>query len=311
MPAFATHYLFSEEMMELLPDKLDFELVPSAVAIGTQGPDVFFFHRFLPLVMPGKARRKVGSAIHNCKPAELFDAFADYLAFSANKDVAKSFIYGYIMHYALDRKCHPFVYSLQERMVEKNKHLHHSTAHNRIEHNMDTYILNQKLGLNDPADFDYAKTLDTTYDALDEIGHLMAFVVPRVTEHHITEKEAIEAIKDTITMEKILRNKGNAIMNIASFLDILVSPVSKGYQFSSNINPKDLEKAKKYGNINKKLWFSPYKPDEKRYDSYLDLFDIAKDECVELLYGFEQICMGRTNGAEITQNISFLKGVEV
>lgn len=311
MPAFATHYLFSKEITDLISDKCDFDFVPVACSIGAQGPDVFFFHRCLPLFMPGRTRRKVGSAIHNCKPAELFDAFADYLAFSANKDVAKSFIYGYIMHYALDRKCHPFVYSFQERILEKNKFLHHSTAHNRIEHNMDTYILNLKLGLTDPADFDYARTIDAPYDVLDEIAHLVAFVVPRVTEYHITDKEALDAIKDTVTMEKILRNKGNIVKCIASILDVIISPVSKGYQFSSNINPKDLENSKKYGNINRKLWYSPYDPSEKRYESYIDLYDLAKDECIDLLDGFEQICKGYTNGKEVTQNISFLKGIEV
>lgn len=311
MPAFCTHYLFSEEMKDLILGNLDFNFVPSACAIGTQGPDVFFFHRFLPLAMPGKTRRKVGSAIHNCRPAELFDAFSDYLAFSANRDVAKSFIYGYIMHYALDRKCHPFVYSFQERILEKSKSLHHSTAHNRIEHNMDTYILNIKLGLDDPSDFDCAKTLEAHYDVLDEIAHLMAFVVPRVTQHHITEDEALQAIKDTIIMEKILRNKGNFLMRFVNILDVLISPLSKGYQLSSNINPKDLENSKKYGNINNKLWYSPYSPEEKRYESYLDLYDLAKDECLALLDGFEQICRGYASGMDVTHNISFLKGVEV
>lgn len=310
MPAFCTHYLFCEDMLKRV-DNLDFKMNKYACAIGTQGPDIFFFHRFLPIAMPGKAQRKIAGALHKCNPSELFDAFADYCAFSPNIDVAKSYIYGFIMHYALDRKCHPFVYAYQEKILEQTRYLHSSAAHNRIEHSMDTYILNVKLGLADPSDFDSAATFTMDYEVVDEIAHLMAFVIPRVTDCTITEKDVRLAIKDTITMQKVLRNKGNRFMKFTRLLDAVFGPLMKYYKFSSNINPKDLENAKKYGNIDNRVWYSPYQTDAPRYESYLDLFDLAKGECDDLIAGFEQIVKGYSSGREVTHSISFLTGVEV
>lgn len=309
MPAFATHYLFCEEMLELIDT--DFELVESACSIGTQGPDIFFFCRFLPVIMPGKPRARVASALHKCKPSALFDAFADYCVFSPNINIAKSYIYGFIMHYALDKSCHPFVYSFQERILRNNKKLHTSAAHNRIEHSMDTYFLHIKKGIDNPSNFDSAATFVADYSVIEEIGHLLAFVIPRVTSEAITEKECCTAIKDTITMQKILCDKSGTTLFVAKSLDLLFGPLMKYYKFSSNINPKDLENASKYANINNKLWFSPYQLDVPRYDSYVDLFNMAKEDCLNLLDGFEQMCKGHSNGLEVTKNISFLTGVEV
>lgn len=310
MPAFCTHYLFCDDMLKRLGN-LDFNMNEKACAIGTQGPDIFFFHRFLPIAMPGRAQRKVAGALHKCNPAELFDAFADYCAFSPNIDIAKSYIYGFIMHYALDRKCHPFVYAYQQKILDQSKYLHQSAAHNRVEHSMDTYILNVKLGLTDPSDFDCAGTFTKDYDVLEEIGHLMAFVIPRVTSCTVTEQDVKTAIKDTMTMENILRNKGNRFMSFTKLLDAVLGPVIKYYKFSSNINPKDLENAKKYGNIDNRVWYSPYQTDIARNESYLDLYDLAKGECDELIAGFEQIVKGYSTGRDVTNSISFLTGVEV
>lgn len=310
MPAFCTHYLFCDDMLKRVSN-IDFKMNEKACAIGTQGPDIFFFARFLPIVMPGKPNIKLASAIHKCKPAELFDAFADYCAFSPNIDVAKSYIYGFIMHYALDRKCHPFVYAYQQKILDQTKYLHSSGAHNRIEHSMDTYILNVKLGITDPSDFDSAATFTTDYDVMEEIAHLLAFVIPRVTEYSVTEQDIKYAIKDTITMQKVLRNKGNRFMTFTKMLDATLGPMIKYYKFSSNINPKDLENAKKYGNIDNRVWYSPYQADVARNESYLDLFDLAKDDCEELIAGFEQIVKGYSTGRDVTNNISFLTGVEV
>lgn len=310
MPAFCTHYLFCDDMLKGF-DNLDFNMNEKACAIGAQGPDIFFFHRFLPLIMPGRAQRKLAGAIHKCKPAELFDAFADYCAFSPNIDVARSYIYGFVMHYALDRRCHPFVYSYQQRILDQSKYLHSSAAHNRVEHSMDTYMLNLKLGIVDPSDFDCASTFTMDYDVLDEIAHLMAFVIPRATGYSVSEKDVKLAIKDTITMQKILRNKGNRFMRFTKLLDAILGPFIKYYKFSSNINPKDLENTKKYGNIDNRVWYSPYQADVARYESYVDLYEDAKSDCSDLIAGFEQITKGYSTGRDVTHNISFLTGVEV
>lgn len=297
-------------MKDFLIETADFNFNKDAAQIGTQGPDIFFFHRILPIAMPGFSMCKIGSALHRTKPAEIFEAFAEYCRISPSPNIAKSYIYGFIIHYALDRNCHPFVYCLQNKILENNKHIHKSSAHNRIEMAMDTYLLNKRMNISDTRSFDTAKTLDAPLEVIDEISHLLAFTIARVTTYSPKEKDIATAIADTKTMQKILRNKNGIIGGICRGFETIIGPVCGYYKFSAMIRPRDLEKAKKYGNINNMTWISPF-TGEKSNLSFEDLFLIAKKDAQNLIQGFNRLCKGYSNGYEITNNISFLTGTEV
>ena len=294
-------------MAEFLKCNADFEFSFSACAIGTQGPDIFFFHR---LFNRFKAKSKVGSALHRAKPSDILDAFSDYCKFSPNIDIAKSYMYGFILHYALDRKCHPFVYSFQEKISAKNTKIHPSAIHNRIEMAMDSYLLGKRLGISVPSDFDSAKTLTSDIEITEEISHLLSFVIPRVSTYSISEKEVGEAIRDTRLMQKLLRDKSGLLKSFLRIAETLLAPMIGHFKFSSMIKPKDLEKAKKYGNINNRGW-RPINSDKLCYDSFEDLFETAKTEAELMIMSFDKLCLGYLSGYEITNNISFLNGTEV
>lgn len=311
MPAFCTHYIFLEEMADFLKESADFKFNIDAAAIGTQGPDIFFFHRIIPVFMPGIPKSKVGSALHRAKPSAIFDAFRDYCRFSPDIDAAKSYMYGFIMHYALDRRCHPFVYSFQEKILQRNNHLHKSSAHNRIEMAMDTYLLSKHMNCNDPFEFDSSATITSDISVIEEISHLLSFVIPRVTDKQISEKEISQAILDTKRMQKILCDRSGFLKTVCRIAESLLAPLIGYYRFSAMIKPKDLEKAKKYGNINRQAWISPYDSGTFHNESFEDLFELSKADAKELISGFNRMCLGYSNGYEITHNISFLTGIEV
>jgi hypothetical protein len=72
-----------------------------------------------------------------------------------------------------------------------------------------------------------------------------------------------------------------------------------------------LEKSKKYGNINKYSWVSPYDSSINHNESFEDLFKLAVNDARDLICGFEKMCMGYSNGYDVTHNLSFLTGIEV
>ena len=72
------------------------------------------------------------------------------------------------------------------------------------------------------------------------------------------------------------------------------------------MRPRDLENAKKYGNINHEIWFSPFDSYEHN-ESFEDLFELAKQDAKIMIARFQ----AGDNTEEITNNISFLTGVEV
>lgn len=261
--------------------------------------------------MPGKSQRKAGSAMHRAKPSEIFDAFADYCSFSPDINIAKSYIYGFILHYALDRNCHPYIYSLQNRITDTNKKIHKNSAHNKIEHSIDSYMLNSHLGYCIPSDFDSASTISTLPEITDEISHLISFAVSRTTPYIVSEEEVLQSILDTKLCQKILRDKSG---NLAPFLTVsenIFAPIIKNFKISVMIKPNDLEKAKKYVNINNCVWVSPYDTAVQHNESFEDLFELSKLDAKKLINGFNKMCKGYENGLNVTQNISFLTGVKI
>ncbi len=261
--------------------------------------------------MMGKSQRKAGSAMHRAKPSEIFDAFADYCSFSPNINIAKSYIYGFILHYALDRNCHPYVYSLQNRITEKNKKIHKSSAHNKIELSIDSYMLNSHFGCCTPSDFDTASIISTQPEIVEEISHLMSFSVSRTTPYVVSEKEVSQSISDTKLCQKILRDNSGNLAPFLKVLENIFAPLIKNFKISVMIKPNDLEKAKKYVNINNCTWVSPYDTSVRHNESFDDLFELSKLDAKNLINGFNKMCKGYENGLSVTQNKSFLTGERI
>ncbi len=306
MPSYSTHCIFARELLPYIYTTVDFDLNEGAVMVGTQGPDIFFFHRVFPW-MPGKPLRKIGSLLHRAKPADILEnmrAYCDHI--SADKSTAKSYVYGFIMHYALDRRCHPYVYSMQDKIVKEKPLTNPHTAHNTVEFSMDSYLLNKRYGISEPALFDTACTVCEDKKTLDEIGKLYAYTVPRVLDINIRETEAATAIKDMKRVQAVTFDATGIKRKFLYGIENLIAPFSKNYKFSAMLRPRDLEKVKKYGNIDNSNWQSPF---DKGYhnESFEDLFEIAKIDAKRLIAEFS---LG-ADLTEATNNLSFLTGVEV
>lgn len=306
MPSYSTHCIFARELLPHIYTTSDFDLNEGAVMVGTQGPDIFFFHRVFPW-MPGKPLRKIGSLLHRAKPADIIENMRIYCnTVSADKNTAKSYVYGFIMHYALDRRCHPYVYSMQNKIVEKNPLTNPHTAHNTIEFSMDTYLLNKRYGIAEPVLFDTACTVCEDEKVLAEIGRLYAYVVPRVLGIKISETTAATAVKDMKRVQAATFDATGLKRKFLYAAETVIAPFSKNYKFSAMLRPRDLEKAKKYGNIDNSNWQSPF-DNSYHNESFEDLFEIAKLDAKRLIADF-------SNGADLykaTNNLSFLTGVEV
>lgn len=305
MPAYSTHYIFAKEMEEEIRKIIDFDLDECAYFVGTQGPDIFFDHRVMPWMI-GKTLRKVGSALHRSKPAEILARMREYINLSNEKSIAKSYATGFILHYALDRKCHPYVYALQNKIVKKYPTTNCHSAHNTIEFSIDAFLLNKKLNIALPHTFDTAATLNLNDKSLDELGKMISFVATKITGKAVSENDSIQAIKDLKYVQKLTSDKDGKKEKLVNIIDTVIAPFSHNFKLKALMIPKDLENAKKYGNIERKIWISQY-DEKKRNYSFEDLFELAKLDAISIIKAF-------FNGGdtfEITQNKSFLTGVEV
>ena len=310
MPAFATHYLFLEELKSQVEKETGFTLDYKVAGVGTQGPDIFIFHRLWPPVAVYKSLFGVASLLHRCKPAELFETFAEYLKMSGNPHIARSFIYGFILHYALDRNCHPYVYAYQDMITDNNKHIHSLAAHNQVEHAVDTYLLNKRKGIYPPSLFNPEDTFTTDKKELDEIAYVMQFVSKKLFNKDIDFSEARRAATDTVKLQKVLSDKKGRAEKIAKAVETPLGPAVGYFKPSASIKPTNLLLCDKYANRWHHEWVSPYSK-QASTESFEDLFEKAKPDAIELIKGFDAILKGEKTGFEVTGNISFLTGLEV
>ena len=306
MPAFSTHYIFTKEMMPKLHELADFELSENAVYIGAQGPDLFFFHRALPQ-WKGKSRKDIGTALHNGKFGEMLDLMRDYgNSASPAPDIAKSYAYGLILHYALDSICHPYVYYLQNKICEKNPKEHPFSAHNMVELGLDSLLLHERLGIENPKAFETADTFNFTEEEKAEIGRTVKSMQPAIPDCPFEAQDAEQAIEDMKKAQRILVDADDKKKKRFGLLERILAPATKNFKVTVFMRPGDLEMQKKYVNINNGKWESPYEPGERR-ESFYDLFEAAKPKAEEIIRGFN----AGTGGYELTHNLSFLTGVEV
>lgn len=305
MPAYSTHCIFARELLPFLYTSADFEINEEAIMFGAQGPDIFFFHRVFPW-MPGKPLRKIGSKLHRAKPADILKHMREYCSnISAKKSIAKSYVYGFILHYALDRNCHPFVYSQQYEMVEKHPLTNPHTAHNLIELGADSYFLNRHFGIADPVMFDTACTVGSNDEIMTEIGRLYGYILPKVIGISVSDNTAKTALRDMKTVQRALYDTTGIKRFFISIIENAAAPFSKNFKFSAMMRPRDLEKAKKYVNIGNCKWKSPF-DGSQHTESFEDLFELSKSDAKEMITAYQK----GADTWEITHNISFLTGVE-
>lgn len=304
MPAFSTHYIFAKELLPFLKETADFEINEDAVLLGAQGPDIFFFHRIFPW-MAGKSLMKYGSMIHRSKPEILFENMREYCKISYYPDIAKSYAYGFILHYSLDRNCHPYVYFLQNEITRAHRLTNPHTAHNTIEFSLDSFLLYKHLGIDEPFKFDTASTITNDKTVIAETGRLLEYVVPKTIGKQISAKQGETAIRDTKHIQSLTLDKKGYKRNLLSVLETVCAPFSRNFKFTAMIRPRDLEKTKKYANIENRKWKSPYSNDI-RNECFEELFELSKADAKRMIISFQQ----NKSCKEITENKSFLTGVE-
>ncbi|MGM0369859.1 MAG: zinc dependent phospholipase C family protein [Bacillota bacterium] len=141
MPDFWTHILGGELVIKELKQEDEQQYLKMITDnqqlfnLGCQGPDIFFYNDFWPWIKE-KRGPSIGEKMHQNNVAELFKVSLEFLKQNQNSgDFSQLFAYlsGFVVHYALDKRMHPFVYQQTNNFTE----------HKKLEINMDTYFANK------------------------------------------------------------------------------------------------------------------------------------------------------------------------
>lgn len=137
MADFVSHYLFGEQALAAFPPVVQLAAARRAAVFnwGLQGPDPLFFHK----LAFGSPLHKYGNLMHSERTDELFFAFARAVnrMTGASREIAESYFYGFLCHYALDNALHPYVYCRQQECLEAAPRQSTSAVHCQIESDID------------------------------------------------------------------------------------------------------------------------------------------------------------------------------
>lgn len=133
MPSIYTHEAFGKAVLSQLPDQMR-DIVyeyPNLYQIGLQGPDIlFFYHPF--------SKNRINATGINMHSQSLLQWLipATRMIYNKGKDSPEySYFLGFILHYLLDSKCHPYINSMV-------KELHFN--HIEMETEFDRYLLTKR-----------------------------------------------------------------------------------------------------------------------------------------------------------------------
>ena len=192
MPSIITHDTFGREIYSNLTDVIGHsEDEKQAFLLGCQGPDVFFYGIINPLL---PQVNKIGQKLHrnNCSeticalamsiPQIVEDTKDEEAPLIEAREIARAYCLGYLMHFGLDSKIHPFVFSQQfaycDAGVPGLDRKNMSEVHVEIECELDELVLSvkreQTISTFDPS----TQTLKANNRMLNIITKMFEFALP-------------------------------------------------------------------------------------------------------------------------------------
>lgn len=290
MPAPATHYIFAEKTQEQVM-ALDTELRFSKAAFyyGTQGPDFLFSHKVWRMAWNGENLVELGSQLHHVCPSKMFALMKEYLENEpCDRDLIKSYIYGFLAHYALDRKTHPLVYAVQKKLTEAHglEDYRPLVVHNQIELNIDAMLLKSELGYERSIDFKLYKTFDTNPYIIDEMSALMAYVVPQIVFCDAAKSDFADAYRDMRLGQVAMSDITGMRRKLVTLIEKPIHSALGGPLISSLMRQPHGDNKWDYMNLTHKEWSPVFDSRVKSTKSFPELFDEAREDLIKLIEAF-------------------------
>ncbi|RDY72099.1 hypothetical protein DXT76_03930 [Halobacillus trueperi] len=288
MPNIWTHILFVDQLCEELDRKDLLETSPAPLHMGAQGPDPFFYHNFLPF-LPDKKVAEIGMLMHTekCGPF-LMDMIERG---KSEKKLIQAFILGFVSHHILDRHTHPYVH--YHAGYEENKH-------QELEVLLDTVMLHRERNLET-----WKNPVHKKIKIGKQIRPISSFMHSMLSHHYpeITTKHKKKVIQESF-------------FHIQAAQRVLYDPWKwKNQWFGSLVSSfshQPIAEKRDFLNESRMEWYHPA-TNEKRAESFLDLYEQAKNEGTLLFqYIFEYWKTGSPDVLahiqEIVGNISYDTG---
>lgn len=308
MPAFFSHYRFGfYSYKELETSFLKAAVVkhPHVFVLGCMGPDLFFYH----LGNYTGNEKNFAKRLHEENTGEFLNyMFKKFLTASDKKSdksqIELAYAVGFLAHYCLDTKAHPYVYSI----VGTEKGKFYTGKHFQLESDIDLRVL-EKFDNAKPSDYNISQIVSLMPKEREIVAHLLSNAVTKTLygAHLSVEKSKI-ILKEIEAAMKIMQDKSGNKGKYAEFLENKIL----GYHFASPLLYNDLcAQIKNCCNEDHTVWLNPF-TNHLTTQSFFDLFNEAKEEYVYMLKLFVNVVEKKKSYSEFTGligNRSYITGI--
>jgi len=289
MPSSMTHTYFGLDVFNKLNNNTKDTIKNSLEYFKTfcQGPDVFYFYHLF-IGKKSKIVSELGSLIHKKDSRKFFLNLVHYINdnnLKSNSSVM-SFLYGYMCHYFLDTVCHPFIFYKTGKFNSKDPSTYkYNALHIDMEFFIDRYLIYNREKI-EPSKYKIHKQFLNVKDMDNDLRN----TIKNIFDIYKLDSDIKKDI-DNIYMKSIMdMKKFFRIFNYDYF-----GLKKEFYSFIDFITPKwitkvkslsyrgDYEKKVSYLNLNKDIWYNPCDKKLKYNYSFMELYDIALNKCVEAI----------------------------
>lgn len=274
MPACLTHNQFARLVLERLPNGESLD--KCAYYWGAQGPDFLFCHRYLP-VWKEESISSYALKLHETKPSLTFNAMREFLK-KHEDNTYRSYVMGFVCHYALDAAAHPYINALAAKLLEERPYETVTTLHGEIEGALDAITLRRETGKL-PSEVNVKNMFPKNEGVQRKIARLYSEVIFSVYGESIPEETLYQASKDAHFIFAALNDRTGVKYK---FFDILEK--GRAHKITSHIVPITENPDIDYANIQKTEWESKGVTSDK---SFFEMFDEAQELALTLQKEFD------------------------
>ena len=298
MPAQVTHYLQSQDVCEKLNIDPRYR---DAVALGALGPDFLYYFK---LFSGGGSLHEIGVKLHSVGADELFSSFARYITAHPDDMQARFYAYGFLCHYAFDKIAHPYVYFVQDTIVNAEKYTKKPFfIHVRIEHFLDIIMMREKRECS-VSEFGLKNCVPKNQSAIESASEIIAFVINEVLpDSKITANDCKKAFLDTRRALAISNDRtgikrfGARLLETLCLMNKTVSYFVHPFMEDGEWDYSNYEKAEWVDNTN----------GEKHDDSFFEMYDNSLEFSAQLCEKFGEYIQNKNTNIDFTGNFD-MKG---
>ncbi len=279
MPLITTHNFFANDVYSLTPKNIisTFQEKKNFYELFAQGFDPFLFYEFF------KFKKEELQAFCHFHNTDTF--FLNFIQLMKEKNLTHNALllaclYGHLTHYMLDSTTHPYiVYKTGEYHKEKPETLKYNGTHNKMEMEIDAYLYEQKY--HKPyKNFAIHKHLITKEKFDSSLLSFLNEVYQKTFNIKKGGEKYEKGCKKMYYSYKFLIEDRTGIKKFVYRILDVFSRKKKGVyaNYSAHITKVHFENL----NFNHTLWRNPWKENLKSTESFFDLYEKAKQNCIQL-----------------------------